>query len=609
MALDPSLEFSYALRRTSVDKRRLLLLPDGRPAIAAAATLHRALAAQISPECAALFARPSLTRDSRGRVRSITWYGPQGPTPRRLTHADQRERLRAEDFLRRSIDLLVPLLESQGISSLLGPALHLPSRDDILILGERPILTGWGTVPDHLRNDAEYAHCFAEVIGAITGIAPPRITETPDHPQPPAYTETSLSNETTPKSGETETHRAEAEPQSVAVLATAPPETQPLQDEDPPPLSSATKPPATPRDRRSNDEAAPAIPPIERHDAPESPGVPSKSTKNVGEQPHRDGGEGRHRLRKIDFVRTRVPRMRLSRLPGSVWAAGVLAAALVISYIPGVLHVRSEGGGADSSTEIAVAKLVNATLARQITATESLSATVCTVADDPLLESERNRILPLPASRLLIDELTLSERLNLHTAQIELVPALEDGTSRRLGSATIISETHALGPELEIRGPDARLRLSNGALHRIAHAQPLPGGITLLEMERPIEGVEALLAAEAPDWRTPIAVSYAPGLETLPFAVISPGVVASGAPGVAVQTTPSLAHTAPIAGAAGGGLYDSCGRLIAVAGNVDGAATRIKNVERALFAAGARIEFTGRECRPVRLPPEAGRGR
>jgi S1-C subfamily serine protease len=146
----------------------------GQPVQARYAELQRVAGAE-----AGLFAEPVPTRDGTGAILSFAWYA-QGIEAQPLTTLPQPQRAAAEAALRASLAALAPRAQGSGPEAeLLAAALALPDAGAILVLDGRPMLAGWGLVPEGDRRDA------ASRMAAVLGPFLPSAAPTTPPPVPP----------------------------------------------------------------------------------------------------------------------------------------------------------------------------------------------------------------------------------------------------------------------------------------------------------------------------------------------------------------------------------------------------------------------------------------
>lgn len=167
---------TYFVGKTDVAGNDLLEI-GGSPAVEHYETLQAALLRQGGPGLADLFAEPVYRRSgTAGAPGTIAWYAYQSDTARPLSTLDDAEREAVENVLRRKLRDVMPALRDTQIGPLVGAALHIRNREDILVLGDRPLITNWGMLRDDVAHtpEARRDH-FASTLGSYLPLdeAPP----------------------------------------------------------------------------------------------------------------------------------------------------------------------------------------------------------------------------------------------------------------------------------------------------------------------------------------------------------------------------------------------------------------------------------------------------
>lgn len=596
---DPTPPTPSLLRRTATDRRRLLTLADGRPVLAAAIPLIRRIADRLGRDNALFFARPSLARDAGGTVRSITWYGPSGERPVRFSSLDGRSRAGVEAALSARLEALAPLLDDPALGPLLSTALVVPALDDVLVLGTLPVLTGWGTVPSEVSGADGIAAHFDRTLGAfapfglsIAALNQAMGTEIPatdDFDGAPADPTELPPPDRAPHAPSTTAAAAATAIDRQGAPTVERGDDRPSTAEGPPAVTEeAGRPPVSknaPRsESKTRDKAAKQTSP--------TPPTPAADPATVGAPP-----PGRE-APAADAKPSPPPRRRL---PASVIAAGVMALLLGLSFVPGVVETRAVPGAGPGDEALAMVQAINATLARNIAAADSLTATVCEAEPTPALDAERGRLLLTDPARLTVPVGgdSLETRLRAQTLRLETVPTLEGARADPLGTLTLIGPTTAIGPDIGRRPGEVTARAGDRPL-AVTAVQPLPEGLALFELAEAAPEATEVAMTTVPVWRSPVMVGFAPPIDSLPDVILAAGAVANGAPGAPVPDAVGLVHTAPVAEAVGGGVFDLCGRLIAVARPLDGAAVPVTRLTRALSAAGSAVSVSDQPCQPSR---------
>jgi S1-C subfamily serine protease len=142
--------------------------------------LQRLVAEKLGPAAGEIFAEPVVTRGNGPNPGSVSWYARAGGEPRSLAALQAADRAKAEALLRRALAALEPGLGDARLGPLLRAALVLPSLDDVLLLDDAVVLTGWGLAPQAaVRSPAALADHARATLGAYAPFlaasgAPPR---------------------------------------------------------------------------------------------------------------------------------------------------------------------------------------------------------------------------------------------------------------------------------------------------------------------------------------------------------------------------------------------------------------------------------------------------
>ncbi|GGH21330.1 Trypsin-like peptidase domain-containing protein [Cribrihabitans marinus] len=109
--------------------------------------LRAMLSDRAGPETAALFAEPLISRGNDTAPPSIAWYADGSEAPRPFSALSGAERDRAEAWLRDHLRPLRALAEDPETADLAWGLLSTYGQDDVMMLGERPVVVNWGLLP------------------------------------------------------------------------------------------------------------------------------------------------------------------------------------------------------------------------------------------------------------------------------------------------------------------------------------------------------------------------------------------------------------------------------------------------------------------------------
>ncbi|PKP73583.1 MAG: serine protease, partial [Alphaproteobacteria bacterium HGW-Alphaproteobacteria-6] len=145
----------HFLTKSQIDLDQCLPWGGGL-ALDAHAVLQAAISARLSPEVAALFAEPLISRGNDAAPASVAWYTVHSGEGRPLAELDDAGQARVAAILGRHLTALRDLLADGEDGLLIGAALHLAgsSRGDIWVVNGQPVLINWGMLPSGMARDA-----------------------------------------------------------------------------------------------------------------------------------------------------------------------------------------------------------------------------------------------------------------------------------------------------------------------------------------------------------------------------------------------------------------------------------------------------------------------
>ncbi|MDK3075216.1 trypsin-like peptidase domain-containing protein [Sedimentitalea sp. JM2-8] len=109
--------------------------------------LQDLLTERAGPEVAALFAEPLISRGNDAAPPTVSWYTALPGEPRPLSAASRAERERAETYLADHLRPLRALTEQADSAALAFGALSVYGQNDVLLVGDRPVIVNWGLLP------------------------------------------------------------------------------------------------------------------------------------------------------------------------------------------------------------------------------------------------------------------------------------------------------------------------------------------------------------------------------------------------------------------------------------------------------------------------------
>ncbi|MBL3610955.1 trypsin-like peptidase domain-containing protein [Rhodovulum sulfidophilum] len=119
--------------------------------------LYQALRERVSPEAAALFAEPLLSRGNETAPASVAWYTEYPGEGRPLRALDEADRSRVEAVLSERLRAIRAHLADPEDGPLIGAALHLANHPDgdIWVVDGQPVIVNWGMLPVGMSRDPE----------------------------------------------------------------------------------------------------------------------------------------------------------------------------------------------------------------------------------------------------------------------------------------------------------------------------------------------------------------------------------------------------------------------------------------------------------------------
>jgi len=147
---------------------------DGVPVLERFDELRSLLAERAGPEVAALFAEPLISRGNDTAPPTVAWYGDGHGEPRALGAVSAAERERAETYLSEHLRPLRAIAEEPGRADLALGALSVYGRDDVVLVGDLPMIVNWGLLPDGKgANVASRPAHFSATLGKYLSLAAP----------------------------------------------------------------------------------------------------------------------------------------------------------------------------------------------------------------------------------------------------------------------------------------------------------------------------------------------------------------------------------------------------------------------------------------------------
>lgn len=145
----------------------------GTPVLERYDALQALLNERAGPEVAALFAEPLISHGNDAAPPTVAWYAETTAEPRALSSLSPAERDRAEAYLADHLRPLRALAEEPQNADLALGALSTYGRDDVVMVGDRPMIINWGLMPDcRGANISSRPEHFAGTLGRYMTLSP-----------------------------------------------------------------------------------------------------------------------------------------------------------------------------------------------------------------------------------------------------------------------------------------------------------------------------------------------------------------------------------------------------------------------------------------------------
>lgn len=146
---------------------------NGAPVLERYDALRTVLQERAGPEVAALFAEPLISHGNDTAPPTVSWYADAAGDARPLASLSPAERMRAEAYLSDHLRPLRALADQPETAELALGALSTLGRDDVLMVGERPVIVNWGLMPGCAgANVSSRPDHFAATLGRYLTLAP-----------------------------------------------------------------------------------------------------------------------------------------------------------------------------------------------------------------------------------------------------------------------------------------------------------------------------------------------------------------------------------------------------------------------------------------------------
>lgn len=145
---------------------------DGELALDQYDALHQVLFDKASPEAAALFAEPLISRGNAEAPPTVSWYTDIDGEDAPLASLDADARGSAEAVLSDLLGQIQPLLADPEIGRLVAAALHIANTGSLRVINGQPLILNWGMVDEGIGTDAQARKShFASTLGRFLPLA------------------------------------------------------------------------------------------------------------------------------------------------------------------------------------------------------------------------------------------------------------------------------------------------------------------------------------------------------------------------------------------------------------------------------------------------------
>jgi hypothetical protein len=198
----------------STAESRDLLPFEGVPVLDRFQFLRDQIVAFAGRDVAALLAEPIVSY--KGAHAEIAWYTERSGEPVAFSSLDGEARRNIGEKLRKYLSALAPMLHDTTAGPVLARALYVATPEDILAVGQEPVLIRWGMAPNSATTTGSpLTEQFAATLGPYAPFDAPSIT--PINPRAPLA-------ETTPLPGpKPTTANLPARPAADSILRPPPP--------------------------------------------------------------------------------------------------------------------------------------------------------------------------------------------------------------------------------------------------------------------------------------------------------------------------------------------------------------------------------------------------
>lgn len=176
------------LCKTALAPARFLQV-EGALALDSYPRMRAGIAAAFGAGAAELFAEPIVTwATNRDEETTVAWYSELSGNATPLVSLQPERRGIVEQRLRQALERLRPLLTDSALAPVVQRALSIRSLESVWVVGDQPVLTEWGVLPDGVEPSADPQAALARSPLAGYLVAPAQPAPAP----PPTATAASM---------------------------------------------------------------------------------------------------------------------------------------------------------------------------------------------------------------------------------------------------------------------------------------------------------------------------------------------------------------------------------------------------------------------------------
>ncbi|MCV6584877.1 MAG: trypsin-like peptidase domain-containing protein [Marinibacterium sp.] len=177
----------HFLVKTKVDPSQLVRIDDAA-VLETYRDLHATLSTRAGADVARVFAEPLVNWGNDVSAMTVSWYTDAPGDAKRLSSLDAATRADVEMRLSAALGKARVLIDDPQVGRLVAGALSISGVNDVLVVGDQPVLINWGMLPaDGPTSEAGQTDHFRKTLGAFLPLtAAPVLFATGARAAPPA---------------------------------------------------------------------------------------------------------------------------------------------------------------------------------------------------------------------------------------------------------------------------------------------------------------------------------------------------------------------------------------------------------------------------------------